>query len=578
LEADLVGSDALSDIAIIKLRPESPRQFPFAEFGDSSKLAVGDTVLAMGSPLSLSQSVTVGVVSNTEMVMPDAFWPFNSLEEAGEDVGSMVRWIGHDASIYPGNSGGPLVNLDGKIVGINEIKIGLGGAIPSELAREVADQIIKTGRVKRSWTGLEVQPLLKSSKMQQGVLVSGTISGSPAEKAGIKPGDIILKFAGKDVRVRFAEELPLFSQMTAALPIGEEVEVVLLRDGQEHRLKLKTEERQEAKSKDREFAEWGIAASNISFLQAKEMSRPNCDGVLISSVRPGGPADQAKPQLQSEDIIVEVAGKPIRNTLDLVAVTQDILKGKDEPVPTLVAFDRDQERYLAVVKVGVQKMEDPGLEVRKAWLPVSSQVITRDLAEALGVGNVTGIRVTRVYPGSEAEKAGLRVGDLIVRLDGQEIPASQPEDTEVLPAMIRQYKIGSKVELTIIRDNKEQKIAVVLPASPKLPREMKKYRDLNFEFTARDLTFADRTRQNWESTTAGAYIEAVSEGGWAALGRLAVGDLVQAIDGKPVRDLESLTAAMQEIAERKPKTVVFHVRRGIHQLFVELEPSWAGTN
>jgi len=574
VEAELVGTDALSDIAVIKLRPQAPREFPFAEFGDSDKLAVGDTVLAMGSPLALSQSVTMGIVSNTEMVMPEMFWPFNTMTLDGEDVGSMVRWIGHDAPIYPGNSGGPLVSLDGKIVGINEIELGLSGAIPGALARDVANQIIKNGKVRRSWIGLQVQPLLKTSGLRDGVLVSGTFSGSPAEKAGLKPGDVILKFAGKDVRVRFGEQLPLFNQMLAALPIGEEVEIVLLRDGKEQTVKVKTEERQESKPKEREFTEWGICGSNISLLQAKEKMRPNQDGLLVCSVRPGGPADQAKPQIKQDDIIVEVAGKPIKNASDFAMITQEIVKDSGEPVPTLVGFDRDQEHYLTVVKVGVQKLEDPGLEVRKAWLPIASQVITRDLAEALGIGERTGVRVTRVYAGSTAEEAGLRVGDLIIALDDQEIPASQPEDIEVLPTMIRQYKVNSKATLTVLRDNKEQKIPVVLPASPKLAREMRKYKDVNFEFTVRDVTFIDRTRQNWEEQVSGAYVEAVSEGGWAALGRLAVGDLVQAVDGKPVRDMESLKNMMEEIAQKKPKTVVFHVRRGIHQLFVELQPSW----
>ena len=160
--ADLVGTDPLSDIAILKLRPATPQTFPVAHFGDVSKLKVGERVLALGSPLALSQSVTMGIVSNTEMIMPGMFWPFNRMTLDGEDVGSIVRWIGHDAPIFGGNSGGPLVNMNGEIVGVNEISLGLAGAIPADLAREVAEAIIRDGRVKRSWMGLEVQPLLQS--------------------------------------------------------------------------------------------------------------------------------------------------------------------------------------------------------------------------------------------------------------------------------------------------------------------------------------------------------------------------------------------------------------------------------
>ena len=108
IPAELVGTDPLSDIAVIKLKPAKPRKFPVAAFGTATSLKVGDRVLALGSPLALSQSVTMGIVSNTEMIMPQLFWPFNRMTLEGEDVGSLVRWIGHDAAIFGGNSGGPL--------------------------------------------------------------------------------------------------------------------------------------------------------------------------------------------------------------------------------------------------------------------------------------------------------------------------------------------------------------------------------------------------------------------------------------------------------------------------------------
>src|SRR5437879_6940662 len=111
IEAELVGTDPWTDISIIKLKPEKPREFEAAVFGDSSKMQVGDAVLAMGSPMALSQSVTLGIISNVEMVMPRLFGSMGRMRLDGEDVGALVRWLAHDAAIYGGNSGGPLVNL-----------------------------------------------------------------------------------------------------------------------------------------------------------------------------------------------------------------------------------------------------------------------------------------------------------------------------------------------------------------------------------------------------------------------------------------------------------------------------------
>src|SRR5262249_54109746 len=147
IEAELVGTDPLSDISVLKLRPSKPRKFAFASFGDSSKMRVGDPVMAMGSPMAISQSVTLGILSNTEMVMPRLFGTMGRFKLDGEDVGTLVRWLAHDAAIYGGNSGGPLVNLQGEIIGINEIRMGLSGAIPGNLARNVAQQIIARGSV-----------------------------------------------------------------------------------------------------------------------------------------------------------------------------------------------------------------------------------------------------------------------------------------------------------------------------------------------------------------------------------------------------------------------------------------------
>jgi len=573
IPAELVGTDPLSDIAILKLKPPVPRTFPAAHFGDVSRLKVGERVLALGSPLALSQSVTMGIVSNTEMILPGMFWPFNRMTLDGEDVGSIVRWIGHDAPIFGGNSGGPLVNMSGEIIGVNEISLGLAGAIPADLAKEVADAIIRDGRVKRSWIGLEVQPLLQSSKDQRGVLIGGTIEGSPADKAGLQSGDILLKLGAQPVTVRFAEEVPIFNQAIMRLPIGKPVQLTVLRGGVEKTLSVTTIERESVEAPTTEVTAAGITASNLTSWSAKELNRKDREGVRVRGLRSGGPADEAKPSLRDDDIIVEVDGKPTPSVEALEKILTAATKDKQDSVPLLVAFERSSQRLLTVIDVGEAGLEDPGLEARKAWVPVSVQVLTRELSDKLGLGEATGVRVTQVL-GSGDATGGLKVGDVITAVDGDPLEASQPSDADLFATRIRQYKIGASVELSVLRGKTPQKLKVTLATSPRLPREMKKYEDPNFEFRVRDLAAADRLEEGLPPDQHGVLVDAVREGGWAALAHLAVGDLLLSIDGQAVDDVEKVQDAMTRISAAKPASVVFRVKRGIRTFFVELQGSW----
>ena len=586
IEAELVGTDPLSDIAVVKLKPRAPTTFAVARFGDSSALRLGDRVLAMGSPMAFSQSVTMGIVANSNLVMPRDL-PYYRITLEGEDVGSIVSWIAHDAAIYGGNSGGPLVNLKGEIVGINELRVGLSAAIPSNLAKSVAEQLIKSGEVARAWLGLEVQPQPRCVTERSGVLVAGAIPGSPADKAGFKPGDILTRLAGREVNVRFREELVAFNQFVYGLPIGREVEASVLRDGKPLTLRATTEKREKVEPSERELKGWGLCARDLSQMAVKEMGLDSREGVLVTSVRPGGPSGEARPPLAEGDVIIRVGDTPIKSLSDLTAETSRITAGAKGPAPALVSFIRSRGRYLTVVQVGTKDIEDPGREVRKAWLPVATQVLTRDVAKGLGIADRTGARITRVYPGapearsgsaaqphSGAEAAGLKAGDIIVAVNGDPVLAAEQQDEEVLAAMIRQLRIGDKAQLTVLRNGQEMKVAIELAASPPLAREMKRYRDENFEFAARDVTFFDRMERRWEQDQAGALVTEVSEGGWAALGDLEAGDLIVAVDGAPVVDVESLEAAMKAVAQRRSQCVMLQVRRGIHHRYVEVRPAW----
>ncbi|MEI6084755.1 MAG: trypsin-like peptidase domain-containing protein [Verrucomicrobiota bacterium] len=574
IEATLVGTDPMTDIAVLKLDTTQHKEFPTVDWGDSAAIAVGDTVLAMGSPLALSQSVTRGIISNAKMTMPGMFRRFGGFSMEGEDVGSLVRWVAHDAPIYPGNSGGPLVNLSGEVIGVNEISMGLGGAIPSNLARDVAEQIIAGGHVSRSWLGIEIQPLLKGSELTNGVLVGGVTKDSPAELAGFKSNDILLKLAGKDVSVRFDEEVPLLNLMVAGIPIGKEVEAVVVRAGKPLTLQVRTAEREVTAFKQNELKEWGMTAKNISSNAAREMKLENREGVLVTTTRPGGPCGEAKPNLQPGDVIKTIAGKPVQNVAGLIELTRGITLNKKSPVPTSVEFIRQSEKFLTVVKVGIRDVDDPGVEARKAWLPVAVQVITREMAEQLGTNGVTGVRIIQVYPNTTAATAGLKVGDLILEIDGDKIPASQLGDEEVFTNLIRQRRVGDKPEFAIVRAGQPLKLTVELARSPKADREMKKYQDHNFEFAARDLSFFDRVHDELPEDTQGALVTEVKDGGWAALGELQADDIIQFANGTAVNDAAALGAQMKAFAQQKTKFVVLRILRGIHTRYLELEPNW----
>ncbi len=148
----------------------------------------------------------------------------------------------------------------------------------------------------------------------------------------------------------------------------------------------------------------------------------------------------------------------------------------------------------------------------------------------------------------------------------------------MLPTMVRQYRIGSRVELNVIRGGEQIKVAVTLPTAPKLPREMKKYRDDNFEITVREIAFSDRARNQWDADIEGVLVHEVTAGSWAALGHLRAGDLLLEVDGQPVGDVKTFETVMTTISEDKPEYVVLKVLRGIHVRYIEVEPNWEETS
>jgi serine protease Do len=571
IEADLVGTDPLTDIAVIKLRVGPDRAFPTVAFGHSDKIAVGQPVLAMGSPLAMSQSVTRGIVSNTKMTFP-RYVP--ELRMEGENVGALVRWIMHDAVIFPGNSGGPLVNLDGEIIGINEIGFGLSGAIPGNLAQDVARQIIDTGIVNRSWIGIEVQPLLQSSAKTQGVLVSTIIEDSPAASAGLQAGDLLTSIDGQPVNIHHVEQLPLFNQLVAAIPVGKTVAVQVLRQDRPLSLKLTTIQREPARGDQVELKHWGITASNISIAISKELRLASRDGILVTSIQPSGPSGDAKPSLQAGDIIRSVQSQPVANIEALRVLTASLPVKDGETVPVLVGFDRKREQLVTVVRVGIKQPNNVGRESRKAWLPIAIQAVSRDLAQALGAADLAGVRVTQIMPDTAAAQSGLAVGDIIVAVDNDPVQALRPGDEELFWAKLRALPVDSKPEFKVLRGTNTLTLTPELVRAPVPEREQDRYEDPNFEFAARDLSFFDQMREGWNNDQAGVLVTEVKPGGWAAIGKLSPNDIIVEANYKPVANVGSLKTVFKTIESEKPATVVLRVLRGVHGRFVEIEPTW----
>ncbi len=571
LEAKLVGTDPLADIAVIKLdlsqRPPGSPPLPVAHFGESSALKVGDTVLAMGCPLALSQSVTRGIVANTDMRIP------RTLELDGENVGSVVKWIGHDAQIFPGNSGGPLVNLDGEIVGINELGIGLAGAIPSDLARAVAEQLIAKGRVDRAWTGMAFQPLLKNSPPSMtGVLVSAVLPGTPAAAAGVKPGDRVLAVEGHPANVRFDTQLPHFINELLQRPPGAPLTLSLARGSQQLTVTLTPLLRDEARAKEVELKEWGLTVRRLTRVEAIDLQRPDSKGVLVSTLLPGGPSDKAVPALRAGDVVTQVAGKPIDGPDALLKATADLLAGARAPVPSVVGFERGAEKMLTLVEVGIRPPQEPPAEARRGWLPIATQVLSRKLANALGYKGRKGVRVTQVYPDSDA--SGLKVGDVITKVDDALVEASEPQDADVFDGLVRAYKPGSKAQFAVLRDGKPLVLGVSLLEGPRQENELRVYEDVVLEFRARDIAYLDRVKRRWSKDETGALVSQVDVGGWAAVGGLRIDDLIASVDGKPVRTVQELEALLRPVKQTKPHHLTFFVKRGVQTLFLEIQPTW----
>ncbi|AAK87796.2 serine protease [Agrobacterium tumefaciens] len=333
LKATLVGTDTKTDLSVLKVEPKTPLKA--VKFGDSRSMRIGDWVMAVGNPFGLGGSLTVGVIS---------------ARGRNINAGPYDNFIQTDAAINKGNSGGPLFNMKGEVIGINTAiispsggSIGIGFAVPTELAQNIVQQLIEFGETRRGWLGVRVQPVTDDVAASlgmdsaKGALISGVAKGGPVENGPIQAGDVVLKFDGKDIN-----EMRDLLRIVAESPVGKEVDVVVYRDGKEETVKVKlgqlqdtTDEKASTDDPQGEDGDGSMVAPDdkdggddqaqdqtpevreapqtvlgmnlvvlSNELRTEKGIAESVEGVLVASVDPGSPAEQKG--MKAGDVIVEV--------------------------------------------------------------------------------------------------------------------------------------------------------------------------------------------------------------------------------------------------------------------------------
>ena len=351
IKAEIIGIDKKTDLAVLKFAP--PRPLVAVKFGDSDKLRLGDWVVAIGNPFSLGGTVTAGIVSAKNRDISSG--PYDS-------------YIQTDAAINRGNSGGPLFNLDGEVIGVNTLiispsggSIGIGFAVPSKTVAGVVDQLRQFGELRRGWLGVRIQQVTDeiaeslSIKPARGALVAGVDDKGPA-KGSIEPGDVVVKFDGKDIK-----DPKDLSRVVADTAVGKEVDVVVIRKGQEETRKVTLgrledpDKAQPASAKTKEEpAEKPVTQKALGLdlatlskdLRARYKIKDSVKGVVITGV--DGTSDAAEKRLSAGDVIVEVAQEAVGSAADIKKRVEQLKKDGKKSVLLLVANGDGELRFVAL--------------------------------------------------------------------------------------------------------------------------------------------------------------------------------------------------------------------------------------
>ena len=335
-KAKVIGRDQKTDIALIKISSMF-KDLPALPLGDSDKMRVGDWVLAIGNPFGLEETVTHGIISATGRVIGS---------------GPYDNFLQTDAPINPGNSGGPLINLSGEVIGINSAIVsggqGIGFAIPAAVARKIIPQLKDKGKVTRGWVGVSVQNITPEIAQAMGLkdtvgaLVGEVTPGGPAEAAGMKGGDVIVSFNGKEVRKM--SDLPI---VVAETPPGKSVEVKVIRNSKEMTMTIKVAEMPVGKIPSGEPLSpegLGLTLRNITPEIMKELRLRDKTGVIVANVQSGSPADDAGIELG--DVIREVNRLPVKNLNDFESAIKKARPNK----PVLLLIKRGPQVFYVMIQ------------------------------------------------------------------------------------------------------------------------------------------------------------------------------------------------------------------------------------
>ena len=350
--AKLVGWDHWTDLAVLRLDMAEVKRRGFklthAQFGESKNLYPGQVVYAVGTPHGLTRTVTRGIVSNNNRYFED------TRGVGGYETGTFNTWLQTDAAINPGNSGGPLVTEDGKVIGITSRGYmganNLGFAIPSATERDVMERLVRDGTIVRSYVGIvpgSLQDLenFYALELNTGMLINSVDPGSPAGKAGLRGGDIVLSIEGAKVDGRFPEQLPPIQNLIASHPVGSTLRFVVKRGGEMKPYAIVTEKLESRVGEEWALEKWGLSVRKVSRAFARENQLEDTTGVVVIGVQQGYPADAAG--VSRGDIIIKINQQPI-TSLDVIKAAHAAYE--TNPAPTLLETQRNRRVSLYILK------------------------------------------------------------------------------------------------------------------------------------------------------------------------------------------------------------------------------------